>query len=435
MTVALQWHLQSNRSEPIALSTQRSTKDVEAGRNDVLIVLCDARQNDADNPALAASTAQSLFDAITYASNTTDPAQRMSRCVAQIMQQFKRGIVPSRGSGTNITDVRILAALLTDNRLTIGRSHGGSVFLLRDGQLQHLTEEFTNDSDCDIGQVDLEGEDRVLFCSDAVGEALTTSFIRNILRSQPSARKALNLVFREASAEHLPLSASAAVLDYISGEAGSFTANVMTGANEDEEAEAPIAQRTLRSVPALLAIAGVLIAGALLLPRLFGGSDAQKAVAGQQIESPTATTAPVSAESSPTVVILPVLDTPVPPTTTPQPVIAPVEPAAPDPTATSASTATPEPTASAVPPTETALPPTETAVPPTATRPRPTRRPATLIPLVTETPIPAPTAEIILPTVTPVPANNGGGGGGDSGGGGGGGGETPPCLPGASCGP
>jgi hypothetical protein len=433
MTVALQWHVQSNRNDSIALSTQRSSKDAEEGRNDVLIVLCDARQNDADNPALAASTAQSLFDAVSYASNASDPAQRMSRCVAQIMQQFKRGIVPSQGSGTNITDVRILAALLTDNRLTIGRSHGGSVYLLRGGQLQHLTEEFTNDSDCDIGQVDLEGEDRVMFCSDAISEGLTSSFIRNILRSQPSARKALNLIFRETGAEHLPLSASAAVLDYISGESGSFTANVMTGANEDDGADAPITQRALRSVPALLAVGVVLVAGALLLPRLFGAGDPQPVVAGQQSDTPTPTSAASAVDASPTVVILPVLEATTPPTETPQPVIAPVEPAAPDPTATpeptSASSATPEPTATNVSSTATVLPPTETALPPTAVRRRPTRRPPTLIPLVTETPIPRPTAEIILPTPTPQP------GGGDNGGGGGGGGGSVPCLPGAQCGP
>jgi hypothetical protein len=431
MTVALQWHLQSNRSEAIALSTQRSTRDAEEGRNDVMIVLCDARQDGVDNPALAASTAQSLYDTLTYATQNTDPAQRMSRSVGQIMQQFKRSIVPSRGSGSNITDVRILAAMLTENRLTIGRSHGGSVYLLRDGQLQHLTEDFTNDAECDIGQVDLEGEDRILFCSDAIGEGLTISYIRNILRSQPSARKALQLVFRETSAEQLPLSASAAVLDYISGESGSFAANVMTGVADSDAAE-PLAQRTLRSVPALLAIGAVALAALLLIPWLFGSRDPQPAVAGQQL--PTTTLNTPAPAASPTVILIVQPETAVPviaPTETLVPVIAPIEPAAPDASPTPAPTATNPPPASptVVPATETAIPATETPLPLPTPLPRPTRRPPTLIPLATETPVPPPTAEIILPTATQPPSDGGGGGGG------GGGGEQPPCLPGAQCGP
>lgn len=424
MALALQWHTQSNRSDSIVQATPRANFDPTDG--DVVIVICDGKVGQEDDPRLAAAAAQLIYESF-QRDTAAETTQRLGNALNRAIQLSRANRLDVPGSSNRGGDLRIIAVALQQDKLTIARSKGGFVYLLRGGLLQNLTDDtFSDDADVDIGQLDLEGDDRVMLCNTAVGEHLNDLQVRNVLRGTPSTRKATQALLNAAGADTLAEPLAVATLDYITGTAlgdGMRPEGAPAGAGLNS---AP----SRVSIPAIVALAALLLAGAILIPLLTGGDRQQALGAGTP-----GTGAGVAATSTPVVIIVIATPSPMPtavvmpsetPQALPEPVASPVLPTetvAPSPTVEP----TPEPTV-----TDIVLPTLE----PTATASRvPTRRPRTPTPVpteipATETPLPEPT---LAPANTAVPPSNGGGGGGGS--------QPPPppppppvCPPGATCG-
>ena len=420
MPVALQWHVQTNSSESVAFATPRSKFDANDG--DVVITVTDVHHALDTNQRLAASAARVIFDGLDPATNIADPTQRLSMAIskaAHLARTFKLdGAAPDTGPHT----VCATAVILQQNRLTIARAKRGRVYLFREGHLQNLTEEsFSDDADIDLGQLDLDGDDRILICTEDFASRVPDLQIRNIMRSQPSARKAVQALMGVFPVDTPHCVVSVAILDYVTGEANAFQVENMA-----ESAARGKAPRTLLSIPTLVVLAALVIAGALLIPWI-GNRGTVKATS--EITSTPITGSSGAASVTPDLATVGALEAILP--------VATAEVATPVPSATfvpATETAPPPPIATEAPPTATitASPlPTETLVPPTPTatfRPRPTRTPVpptwTPEPPATETPIPP------TPTPPPSPPPSGGDGGGNP--------PPPPppppCPPGATCG-
>lgn len=422
MPVALQWHVQTNSSESVALATPRSKFDANDG--DVVITLTDVHHSLNTNQRLAASVARVIFDGLDPATNIADPTQRLNMAVSKathLARTFKLdGAAPDTGPHT----VCVTAVVLQQNRLTIARAKRGRIYLFREGHLQNLTEDsFSDDADVDLGQLDLEGDDRILICTEDFAARVSDLQIRNIMRSQPSARKAAHALLNALPVDASQCIISVAILDYVTGEANAFQVENM--AESTARGKAP---RTLLSIPTLVVLAALVISGALLIPWIGNRGTVKATTVGT---STPITGSGDTASATSSLATVPAVETILPTATE--------EIAAPESTATvvpATETLTP-PTATALPPTATvtASPvPTETAVPPTATakpkatlRPRPTRTPVP----PTWTPEPPPTETPIPPTQTPPPPPpppSGGGGGNPPPE------PPPPCPPGATCG-
>ncbi len=424
MPVALQWHVQTNSSESVALATPRSKFD--ANDDDVVITMTDVHHALDTNQRLAAAAARVIFDGLDPATNIADPTQRLSMAfskAAHLARTFKLdGAAPDTGPHT----VCATAVILQQNRLTIARAKRGRVYLFREGHLQNLTEEsFSDEADVDLGQLDLEGDDRILICTEDFASRMPDLQIRNIMRSQPSARKAVQALLGVYPLDTAHSVVSVAILDYVTGEANAFQVEHM--AESPARGKAP---RTLLSIPTLVVLAALVIAGALLIPWIGNRGTVE---ATSQITVTPITGSSGTASATPDLASVGAVETALPTATV---VVATLEPSAtmvPATETAAPSTATePPPTATA---TVTPSPlPTETLVPPTATatfRPRPTRpiRPTHTPVPPTWTPEPPATETPIPPTQTPPPPPPSGGGGGNP--------PPlppPPCPPGATCG-
>ncbi len=427
MPVALQWHVQTNSSESVALATPRSKFD--ANDADVVITLTDVHHALDTNQRFAASAARVIFDGLDPATNIADPTQRLSMAISKAAHLARTFKLDGAATDTGPHTVCATAVVLQQNRLTIARAKRGRVYLFREGHLQNLTEEsFSDDADVDLGQLDLEGDDRILICTEDFAARVPDLQIRNIMRSQPSARKAAQALLGVFPLDTTHSVISVAILDYVTGEANAFQVENM--AESLARGKAP---RTLPSIPTLVVLAALVIAGALLIPWI-GNRGTVKATT--EITSTPITGSSGTASATPELATVGAIETALPAATaevaTPEPsgTFAPATETAPPPTATSlppAATATATATVTASPlPTETRVPPK-----PRATfRPRPTR---TQVP-PTWTPEPPATETAIPPTPTssppppPPPSGGGGGGGGNPPP------PPPPCPPGATCG-
>jgi hypothetical protein len=410
MTVALQWHVATNTSDPVALATSRNS-ETGIGQKDVVIVVCDAQQGEIHDTRLAAGLARSIFDAYSAheqaagarSADRIELAQRLSDAIMQGLKcaQFA-GQPVAAGAPLPSPDApvafSVVAAMIHGGQLFVARFGSGDVFLLRAGQLLHLTDAafaapHTGALEPDLGQLDMAGEDRILLCNTAFSSTLKEGQVKSVLRATPSSRKAaynlLDLAERTNAASPMAL----AVADYVTGQTGVFPA-------------APISQSpavlvagprrgTFRTFVAALGLIVLVTFAAWAFSTFVGGNNGIPVTPGN--------TLPTLAAPTPAGTIVPALI--ITPTETlapsPTPTLAPTSTPAPTATPTVAPTNTPEPTA-----TETPVPtrrpvrrqPTATPVPPTATPEPPTPQP-TLAP--TDTPAPP-----------PPPSNSGGGGGG-----------------------
>lgn len=431
MAIALQWHTATNTSDLVALATSRNA-ETGIGQKDVVIVVCDALQGGRHDPRLAAGLARDIFD--TYAAqeqsasarlaDRVELAQRLSESIVQSLKRAQHaGQLVAEGAPaapTNETAIRysVVAAVIHSGQLFVARHGGGDVFLLRAGQLQHLTDAafaapHSSALEPDLGQLDMAGEDRVLLCTGTFSKAIKEGQIKSVLRATPSSRKAASSLLDLAERANVTQPLALAVADYVTGQTGVFPA-------------APIS--TTPAMPVAGPRRGTFraIAAGLGLIVLVGFATwAFSTFAGRNNGIPVTPGNPAATLSAPA-------GTPVPAI-----VITPTQTIAPSATATLAPTATETPAPATTPTTlpantPTAAPtntptsaPTDTPVP---TR-RPTRRPPTATPVPpTATPEPPTPLPTLVPTETPVPTSPPSGGG-----------EpppptSPPCPPGATCG-
>jgi hypothetical protein len=375
MAIVLHWHVVSSHlTSAIEQFADRTSSGAVPG---LLFVLGNAAGTNAATDAAAGFGNIFLkFD------TTTDLTQRLTTT-------FEKTV----GSAPN---TQMLAVYVHKEFLTIARSRGGHVYLLRNGYLQHLTDSaFRDNVLVDIGQIDVEAGDRILLCNDALPEFLTQDQIRTILRSASNAKKAVQSIASKAGKS---AALSAAVIDYRSDSRDV----VQSAAATDAEAAPAVADggatASKRLVPALATLAALVLIGVIAIPWLTNGR--LNAVAA---DSPATATALVTQTQVPATQPPATL----PPTATapPAPTRVPSATPQPSPTAPVPATNTAEPVQA---PTETALPAaTETPLPaptdvPTAVptvRPRATRRP---IRRATATPRPAPTR--VAPTAAPPTA-------------------------------
>ena len=429
MAVALQWHLATNTSDSVALATSRNA-ETGIGQKDVVIVMCDAVQGEAHDTRLAAGLARDIFDtfadmtsvASAHASDRVELAQRLSEAIVHSLKRAPAGQPVAAGANSPAdTPAAIrysaVVTVIHNSQLFVARYGDGDVFLLRAGQLLHLTDSsftttHTNAYDPDLGQLELAGEDRVLLCSDAFSVTLKEGQIKSVLRATPSSRKAASNLLDLAERANVTKPLALAVVDYVSGQTGVFPAAPAAPATA-----APVAgtrRGTFRTIAASLGLILLVAFAAWAFSTFATGNSGVPVAPGTQ----STQTAP-----TPGGTLVPAI------------VITATETVAPSPSPSPTATSTPEPTATLEPTNTPTVAPTDTPEPtetPVPTR-RPTRRPPTATPEPpTATPEP-PTATpepTLVPTDTPVPPpppSNGGGGGGQSE-------PPPPCPPGATCG-
>lgn len=250
MAVALQWHVVSNGTEPVALATSRSA-ETGVGEKDVLIVVCDSKQGRMHDIHSASLLARSIFDAYNErearsSANGSDTfieridiarwlADAISSGLRQLCQPESArttsgvSVAPSTGSSTPVDPfMSVIAAVIHRDKLLVARYGSGRVYLLRNGALQNLTDESFTDAthaeqlEPDLGQLDLIGEDRVLLCTEPLHRQLQDAQIRSVLRSTPAARRAAQTLLDAATKAPTDDNIALAVADYVSGRTDTY---------------------------------------------------------------------------------------------------------------------------------------------------------------------------------------------------------------------
>ena len=423
MAVALQWHVATNTSDPIALATSRNA-ETGIGQKDVIIVVCDALQGEVHDTRLAAGLARDIFDAYvahqqsagSYPVDRIELAQQLSSAISHGLKstQVSGQILTAAGTpaSPSIPAPVVFSAVATvihDGQLFVARFGGGDVYLLRAGQLLHLTDAtfaapHTDTLEPDLGQLELAGEDRVLLCSATFSKTLKDGQIKSVLRATPSSRKAANNLLDLAERSDITSPQALAVADYVTGQTGAFPATPMT-----QTQQAPVAgprRGTFRTLAAALGLVLLVAFAAWIFGTFANGSNGIPVTPGN-----LSTT---SAAPTPAATLVPAI------------VITPTSTLEPSPTPTLAPTATNTPEPTQTPTVEPTVEPTNTPEPtatetPVPTR-RPTRRPPTATPVPpTATPEPPTPEPTLAPTDTPAPPPPSSGGGG--------GGEPPPPPP------
>ncbi len=459
MAVALQWHVATNASEPVALATSRSS-ETGVGEKDVFLVVCDTPQGQGDDARTAAELARSILDAYHEhesqvaapngqsaqngqngshsPGNRADVAQWLANAITTGLRRTTQPVGLSAASTPSAQSSQldrpaaipatpavfsVVGAVLHHDTLYVARYGGGQAYLLRNGVLQHLTDTAfaagANPAllEPDLGQLDLYGEDRVVLCNEAFGTAISETQMRSVLRATPSSRRATQTLLDAAVRDHEGKTFSLALADYVTGRPGVFPNTPSAKANGS--GASGLRRGTFRSIAAIVALL-VLIAGAIFTVSSLSGSRIFSSGSGGNT-TPVGTVAPTVVPTiAPTLnAVVPVSPTAtVEPTVTTAPSVIATATQTAEPSATAMPTNTPEPTATNTPEPTPTLRPTR----------RPTRRPPTATPVPTDTPIP-PTPTLVpmdTPTPQPPPPSGGGGGGQPQ--------PTPPiCPPGATC--
>jgi hypothetical protein len=261
MAIALQWHVASNvpslapfaianattavpakartgdlvdtsiaattETLPVVRATAR-TRAWNAESDFVLLVLSEPnqRQSHAADHIAASTQTDTIFEschrALTSISTFSeeDVARRFDDAVATALMN---------GGETNPC---VIAALVWHRQLFVVRTRGGHAFLLRRGDVQHLTldsewhgqplPESAARHACietEIGQLDLQSDDRVLLCTHASVNVLSLSDIKRWLHHDPSCRRTTQLLLRAITREQSQQSEARAigiaVLDFI----------------------------------------------------------------------------------------------------------------------------------------------------------------------------------------------------------------------------
>lgn len=422
MAVALQWHIAANTSDAVALATPRNA-ETGIGQKDVVIVVCDAQQGGRHDTRLAAGLARDIFDTYTAQEHSISAryadrielAQRLSESVVQALKraQIAGQPVTAGASAPPTADAihyNAIAIVIHSGQLFVARHGSGDVFLLRAGQLQHLTDAafaapHSNALEPDLGQLDLAGEDRVLLCTSPFSKALKEGQIKSVLRATPSSRKAATNLLDLAERANVTQPLALAVADYVTGQTGIFPAAPI--ATTPATPVAGPRRGTFRTLVAGLGLIALVAFAAWAFSTFADRNSGIPVTPGSTFATATAP----AGTPLPAIIITPTQTAAPSPTLTSASMPTSTSTNTPAPTITPAPTNTPEPTATNTPvPTRrpTRRPPTATSAPPTATP---------------EPPTPVPT---LAPTDTPVPPPPSGGGGPP---------PTPvPCPPGATCG-
>ncbi len=261
MATALQWHVAHNSEREIVQATERTHNCNTANIADegVFIVVCESQVCGQDDPEAASVLASETFRAYRNADTRTggiteeDVAQRVTSAVASGL------------AFASAPENCIVAALVWRNTLFVARS-GGHAYLLRQGELQHLT---TDDAlgdavapEPEIGQLTLEGEDRILLCTSAVSAVLRPADMRRWLKMHPSGRRTAQMMVRAVEHECPQHTVGLAIIDHISGNPAVFPTRQLKPATERPMIALPA---RIRDVVPLVSIAGAAIVTAAIL--------------------------------------------------------------------------------------------------------------------------------------------------------------------------
>jgi hypothetical protein len=231
MGFALQWHTAHSGSEPIVAATDRP-QPVDL-QSDVLVVMCEIRRSSGDGHsedtpaagALARDIVQTYYDACPGADATQSDEVIAERMADAITLSAGR-IAPPQ---TNAVACNILAVAVRGRTLLVARRGDGQVYLLRNAELQHLTESEMDATDpLELGKLELKGEDRVLVCTGALGDALKPIDLRRTLKAQPSSRRTAHALLHAAEQARELQGApqrqiGLAVIDFVTGRFGAFS--------------------------------------------------------------------------------------------------------------------------------------------------------------------------------------------------------------------
>ncbi len=261
MATALQWHVAHNSEREIVQATER-THNFNAANNvdeGVFIVVCESQVCGQDDPDAASVLASEIFRAYRNAGTRTestteeDVAQRVASAVAS-------GI-----AFASAPENRIVAALVWHYTLFVARS-GGHAYLLRQGELQHLTtDEALGDAvalEPEIGQLTLEGEDRILLCTSAVSAVLQPADMRRWLKMHPSGRRTAQMLLRAVEHECPQHMVGLAIIDHIGGNPAAFPTRQSKPTTERSMIALPA---RIRNVVPLVSVAGAAIVTAAIL--------------------------------------------------------------------------------------------------------------------------------------------------------------------------
>lgn len=372
MAVALQWHVAYNGTEPVALATSRSA-ETGIGKKDVLLVVCDCKSGHVHDAHAASQLARFIFDAYTerasHASTVVeriDIARWLAEAITNGLKQFRHSesVAPAAVSAADAaaerptratsepkrdTRLSVIAAVIHHDKLLVARYGEGRVYLLRSGALQNLTDESFSDGthadplEPDLGQLDLEGEDRIVLCTEPFYRRLQDAQIRAVLRSTPAARRATQTLLDLATKAPTHDNIALAVADYVTGKTRTFEVPPTRVSGQPTSGPRRGTFRSLLMVALLIVLIAVLGAG---LVALSGGLNGIPGL-GRRDAAATATPGGALVAGSDLTA-----------TASPEPT-APPSTATTEPTETPAETPSPQPTATATP----AIEPTPTTVP------------------------------------------------------------------------
>jgi hypothetical protein len=267
MGFALQWHTAHSGSEPIVAATDRP-QPVDL-HSDVLVVMCEIRRGSGDGSSEDARAAAALVRDIvqTYYDTCPDantPPPQSDEVIAERMADAITAnagrIAPAESMNDNSDQAdeiacNILAVAVRGRTLLVARRGDGQVYLLRNAELQHLTESEMDAADpLELGKLELKGEDRVLVCTGALADTLKPIDLRRILKAQPSSRRtAYALLHATEQAREVQgnpqRQIGLAVIDFVSGKLGAF-------ATKPEGPNAPPTRARVAALP-LAIVAGV----------------------------------------------------------------------------------------------------------------------------------------------------------------------------------
>jgi len=242
MAIALQWQVAHSTIDKTVVATDRT---VNGG---AMIVACTCQRGHGHDGRIAASLARAIADAyiVAFACATRDagltgkPAEATVDLLSDAVTcGLNRMLRDSRAASVLPS---VIAIAVKSSRLAVARWGKGEVYLLRAGALEHLTSGHTfgespvitggldSRREPDLGELELQDEDRLLICTRSVAEALEASQLRHILRDQPSARRTAQSLLEASQAALAVDSHGLAILDFVSPRFGIFPVKPMTSA-------------------------------------------------------------------------------------------------------------------------------------------------------------------------------------------------------------
>ena len=301
MAVALQWQVAHSGPDKIVATTERTFNDC------VMIAACTCRRGDVEDSRAAAKLSRAVVDAYTAASTRIAPDKSPKSTAELLSDAITRGLRRvARDSRAASTTSNVIAIAVRSKHLFVARWGCGEAFLLRAGVLEHLTSgdafgdpfEFINSITAgiepELGELELQSEDRVLVCTGTVAEVLEPAQLQHTLRAQPSARRTAHALLLAAQSAHNAESHGLAILDIVSGKVGIYPAKYAPTSHIRSAGGMPAMLR--RTLPfAALATAALIGATIIALP---AGATSQTQPANVSIAASIGHHAPVAARTA-----------------------------------------------------------------------------------------------------------------------------------------